>query len=133
MLIALVGLFVGATAVPASADRPEVDTGSRVFEDIDVCTGELQTVTLEFTFVTHHHGNNVVTYWTGESSTSLGYYGTGSGKIVSNDNMERLQERFAWVSTNEETGHATTVEGAYTIEYGEPVPVEDFVYTCLTA
>jgi len=131
VLIAVVGLLVGAMAAPASADSGEVTTETRVFEDLNACTGEIVTVTLEITFVTHDHGTNTVINWTGLSSDSAGYAGTGEGKIVANDNMGLLRERFAWSSTNAETGLTTLVYGWYIVEIGEPVVPDEFVMECV--
>lgn len=133
VVIAVVGLFVGAMAAPASADRGEIVEFTNVFDDIDPCTGQLQTVTLELRLVIHDHGDIEVIRWTGFGSTSLGYVGDGAGKVTANDNMGLERERFAWIQENPETGHAYTVEGEYIIEFGAPVPVQDFVLTCLTA
>ena len=132
LLFALVGLFVGAMAAPAVADRGAQFTETIVFDDVDPCTGDAHTVTLVLSIVEHTHGAITVANWTGAATTTLGYVGSGSGKYVANDNMGLHRERASWINTHPETGDAFTVDLSWVTPFDEP-PMIDMTLTCLTA
>jgi hypothetical protein len=87
---AVVVLWVAA---PAAADPPTAFPFEVVAEDVNPCTGLLQTVTISGTEFIHFHDGSVVGRGERTITTSGGFVGRGTHSFV--DNGQVLVFRFA--------------------------------------
>jgi hypothetical protein len=87
------GLIVVGLASPAAADPPTVEHFSDTFPDVNPCTGEIHTVTIELAESQHFHGDNFV----GVSTTTItteptGFSGSGTATFVVTKGAEVFRE-----------------------------------------
>ncbi|MDQ0577639.1 hypothetical protein [Agromyces albus] len=75
-------LMVMMLASPAAADPPTPDSGLISFPDVNPCTGETHTVTIELTFYQHDHGDGFIERGVSSVTTSSGFEGGGTSTIV---------------------------------------------------
>jgi len=105
---ALVGAVAvtGLVVVPAAAEKPVIDEGTSVFEDINPCTGELHEITINYADrvqAPKKNGNVVVQLSAVDGSTSDGYVLlNSSGRVVENGKWFKQQFTDTW--KNFETG-----------------------------
>lgn len=77
------GLIVVGLASPAAADPPTVEYFSNTFPDVNPCTGEMHTVTIELTESQHFHGDNFIgTGRTTITTEPTGFSGSGTTTVV---------------------------------------------------
>jgi hypothetical protein len=77
------GLIVVGLASPAAADPPTVEDFSNTFPDVNPCTGEMHTVTIELTESQHFHGDNFIgTGRTTITTEPTGFSGRGTATLV---------------------------------------------------
>jgi hypothetical protein len=78
-------LMVMMLASPAAADPPTLDDFSMTFPDVNPCTGEIHTVTVELTLFQHFHGDRFVEHGVSTVTTSTGFEGGGTTTLVDTD------------------------------------------------
>jgi hypothetical protein len=78
-------LMVMMLASPAAADPPTIDEFTITFPDVNPCTGETHTVTIELTFFQHDHGDRFNEHGVSSVTTSTGFEGGGTSTFVEND------------------------------------------------
>jgi hypothetical protein len=77
------GLIVIGLASPAAADPPTVEHFSDTFSDVNPCTGEMHTVTIELAESQHFHGDNFIATGTTTITTEpTGFSGRGTATVV---------------------------------------------------
>lgn len=80
-------LMVTMLASPAAADPPTTDEFSMTFPDVNPCTGETHTVTIELTVFQHHHGDRFIEHGVSSVTTSTGFVGGGTTTLVDTDGV----------------------------------------------
>ncbi|MBT2500181.1 hypothetical protein J7E25_13895 [Agromyces sp. ISL-38] len=75
-------LMVMMLASPAAADPPTLDDFTITFPDLNPCTGETHTVTIELTFFQHDHGDRFIEHGVSSVTTSSGFEGGGTTTLV---------------------------------------------------
>jgi hypothetical protein len=81
--LGVAGLIVVGLASPAAADPPTVEYFSDTFEDVNPCTGEQHTVTIELAESQHFHGDNFIGIGTTTITTEpTGFTGHGTTTFV---------------------------------------------------
>ena len=81
-LLAVLGSL--AFSAPAVADRPFESQFVEVFDDVNPCTGGIQTVTITVTEFVHEHDGRVIAPQDRTITTSDGFVGRGSGIFLRN-------------------------------------------------
>jgi hypothetical protein len=84
LLAVLVGVAALLVVVPAAADPPTVSPFELVFEDVNPCTGLVETVTVSGTEFVHFHDGRVVGRGERTITTSGGFVGRGTHSFVGN-------------------------------------------------
>ena len=77
-------LLLAALAGPAAADAPAVIPFELAFDDLNVCTGNIVTVTMQGAFVIHEHDGRSVVRLPRTIKTSDGFEGRGDATEVVN-------------------------------------------------
>ncbi len=113
-LLAVAGVIVTGTALPAAADQPVEFSFTVTVDDTDPCTGEAITAVLEFNIKAHDHANTVLWVIDSHSETSNGYVGEGHETQVRNQN--HLISVFNWHSVNDATGARVKTKGRFFLE-----------------
>lgn len=130
----LISVLLGATlalvvAGPAAADRPIEIADAETFVDVDPCTGQLQEVTIEVTFVVHFHDGVTVARGVRTITTSGGYAGRGTSSFVENGNVEIF--RFTDLLTDG-SGNRLRAKGLFVVDLASgSIRVERFALTCV--
>jgi hypothetical protein len=82
-VLGVAGLMVVGLASPAAADSPTVEYFSDTFTDVNPCTGELHTVTIELVESQHFHDDNFIGTGTTTITTEpTGFSGSGTSTVV---------------------------------------------------
>jgi hypothetical protein len=98
LLAALLSVMTLWVVGPAAADAPTAFPFEFVAEDVNPCTGLLQTVTVSGTEFVHSHEGRVVGRGERTITTSAGFVGRGVHSFV--DNGQVLVFRFSDILSN---------------------------------
>jgi hypothetical protein len=117
-------------AAPASADPPtQVGPFEETFEDVNPCTGLLQTGTLVVTFYVHSQNGRIVARGDRTLSTSSGFVGTGTSSYVLNGEIEMF--RFTDILSND-AGDRIRARSVVVVDLSTgTLRVDSFDLTCL--
>jgi hypothetical protein len=114
---------------PAAADPPTPITIEESGDDINVCTGEPQTVTFNVTFFVHDHHGRDTARGVRTITTTTGFTGGGTSSFVMNDRV--LMFRSTDILTND-AGDRIRAQGVFVVDLrNDTVRVERFELTCL--
>jgi hypothetical protein len=121
-------LFV--LAAPAGADPPtQMGPFEETFDDVNPCTGLVQTVTIAVTFSVHSHDGRNVAHGDRTVSTSSGFVGEGTSSFVANGQIEMF--RFTDILSND-AGDRIRAKGVFVVDLSTgTVRVDEFELTCL--
>lgn len=127
-LLAAVSVLVGLMAVPAAADDPVVIRDQVVFDDINPCTEELMTVTLDLLIEIRESEDAVSARVRRTGHTSDGFLmNSGFEFFLAADGSVYDSFTDPWV--NPDTGQSFVAQGRF-VEEGEDVLVDDFRLVC---
>jgi hypothetical protein len=121
-------LFV--VAAPAGADPPtQMGPFEETFDDVNPCTGLVQTVTIAVTFSVHSHDGRNVAQGERTISTSSGFVGEGTSSFVANGQIEIF--RFTDILSND-AGDRIRAKGVFVVDLSTgTVRVDKFDLVCL--
>lgn len=129
-LLAVVLTMVGVMAAPAAADGEVTFRDSVTFEDINPCSGEVHTITINFLVQVHEHPDDVFIRVRSTGYTDSGYImAHGSQTFSITDGVFQAQFDDPW--NNPETGEKFGAAGRF-LEVDGEVIVDDFVLICLS-
>lgn len=129
-LLAVVLTMVGVMAVPAAADGEFTFTDSVTFQDVDPCTGELTTITINVLVQVHEHPDDVFIRVRRTGYTDTGYVmAHGWQRISITDGVFQAQFEDPW--NNPGTGEKFGAASRF-LEVDGQVIVDDFVLICLS-
>ena len=118
------------TAAPASADPPtQMGPFAETFQDVNPCTGLVQTGTLVVTFSVHSEDGRIIARGDRTLSTSSGFVGTGTSSYVLNGEIEMF--RFTDILRNG-AGDRIRARSVFVVDLSTAtVRVDSFDLTCL--
>lgn len=129
-LVAVVLVMVGVMAVPAAADGEFTFRDSFTFEDINPCSGELQTVTINVLVQVHEHPDDLFIRARRTGYTSTGFVmAHGWERFTISDGTITSHFEDPW--NNPETGEKFGVAGRWS-EVDGVLAFDEFVITCLS-
>lgn len=119
-----------ALAVPAAADPPTEISWEFTFDDVNPCTGEIHTVTIDGTTFVHDHDGRTVARTERTITTSpSGFVGHGTDTLV--DNGHVFVFRHADILTNA-SSERMTARVVFVLDVSTGTGrVEKFELTCL--
>lgn len=128
-LLAVMMVLLGVMAAPVAAHEPVVFEDSVTFQDFDPCTGELQTITINFRIWLLEDEDSVVARVRRTGHTDGGYVmAHGWETFFASDGLVQNQFEDPW--NHPETGHKFGAAGRF-LEVDGEVLVNDFVLICL--
>jgi hypothetical protein len=127
-----IGVLLAASVLllpvsPAAADPPTEITVEESGEDLNVCTGEPQTVTFNVTFFVHEHDGRITARGERTITTTAGFAGRGTSSFVLNDQVEMF--RFTDILAND-AGDRIRAQGVFVFS-NDTVKVDKFELRCL--
>jgi hypothetical protein len=127
---ALAASLLFLVVAPASADPPtQVGPFEEAFEDVNPCTGILQTGTLVVTFNVHSQDGRIVARGDRTLSTSSGFVGAGTSSYVLNGEIEMF--RFTDILSNH-AGDRIRARSVAVVDLSTgTLRVDSFDLTCL--
>jgi hypothetical protein len=119
-----------AVAVPTYANQPTAIPFADTFDDVNPCTGQVHTVTIEGTVYVHEHDGRVVARADRTiTTTPTSFVGHGTGTFL--DNGRVLVSRFTDVVAND-AGDRIGAHGVFVLDLATgKVRVDAFDLTCL--
>lgn len=126
--LAVVSVLVSVMAVPALADDPIVFRDQAVFDDINPCSGELMTVTLDL-LIEVRESEDVVTVRVRRTGHTSDGYLMNSGFEFFVDADGSIYDSFTDPWINPATGESFVAQGR-SLEVDGDVLVDDFRLVC---
>jgi hypothetical protein len=127
VLFVSVGLFVGAMAGPATADKPIHFSDSVSFQDVNPCTGDPMDITINADVSIHEHGNSFVVHVATSGIATGGFTMHGVEHFVENKNVVTLGFKDVW---NNGEGSKFEASGRFKINKDGSV-VDEFSLRCV--
>lgn len=129
-MLAVMIMTLGVVAAPALADGEFTFTDTDTFEDVNPCSGETITITIEFLVQIHEHPDDFSVRVRRTGSTSDGFImAHGSETFSAVDGVEQGEFMDPW--NNPATGDKFVAQGRFLAIDGEVV-FEDFRLECRT-
>ncbi|REK10348.1 MAG: hypothetical protein DWQ40_12880 [Actinobacteria bacterium] len=115
-------------AIPALADEPIEFTDTVVFEDLEPCSGELQTITINFFVSIHEHDEELIVRVRATGHTSAGYI-MEYGRETFLETGTTAEGEFLHPWINPATGDKFVAQGRF-LEVDGEVLIDDFRLVC---
>ncbi len=123
-----VALLIGLVAGPATADTPEEFTETEKFEDVNPCSGELITITIDAYLSVHMHDDTYVVRVKRTGTTSDGYIMEhGRDNFVADEMNFSGAFMDPWV--NPDLGTKFVAQGRFVV-VDDKVIIDDFRLEC---
>jgi len=128
--VAVIAMTLGMIAAPAAADGEFTFTDSETFEDVNPCSGETISITINFLVQVHEHPDDVFVRVRRTGTTSDGFImAHGFETFSAVDGVAQGQFDDPW--NNPETGDKFVAQGRF-LEVDGDVVFDEFRLVCLT-
>jgi len=126
--LATAALMIGLVAAPAVADVPEEFLDSETFEDVNPCSGELVSITIDSYVSIHEHDGTTIVRVTSTGTISDGYIMEhGRESFVATDTSVTASFMFPFV--NPDLGTKFVAQGR-SLVVDDEVVFDDFRLEC---